>query len=224
MRVQLKPGWRHVYPRLWPLNTYCVIECNSWYYTIINDAGQPVPYNAKAFTIVDPHHPSDWVQRIDEEGDVAYIPEALQEPAHFWERFHDRDREAVRKFRAYIDKVLTEPDPSRPPPTGNRYVRVRQAPAEGAIEIVVELDCDGLEVRRVERFANGKYGCANVVFTCGTAGPTELQESGSDPRSPVRDGGEGLSEAEFEEIWRVGYDSAWLDEKALNAAAPAATK
>lgn len=221
MRVQLKPGWRHAYPRLWPPNSYLVIELDADYYTIIGDDGDPGLYNTKAFTIVDHHHPSDWVQHVGDEGQIAYIAEALQEPAHFWERFHDRDQEAVQKFRAYIERVLTAPDPSRPPPTGNRYVRVRQTSPEGPVEIVVELDSDGLEIRRVERFADGRYGCANVVFTCG---PTQLQESGTDPSSPVRDGGEELSEADFEEVWRMGFDRAWLDEEAATAAADAAIK
>jgi len=80
------------------------IDCDD--YRILNDSGDPCLYPPKAFEVVDPHEPVDWVTKYGDEGERYSYPPEL-DGVGFFEDYHDKREDAVATFWHAVNKRLS---------------------------------------------------------------------------------------------------------------------
>jgi hypothetical protein len=186
------------------------IECDDL--VLISDAGDPILFNPKAFELVDPAQPADWISERGEEGELYAAPRELNEPRHFYELWHDGDLKVQSRLRGYVYELArAERALMADPP--NSFIRVhwKHGNAEDPITLYSELDEERWEVRKVEVFADGRIGYANER---GSFGMTSLGDQPVPALEVIADNPEfdpvEITRAEFNDI----FDKALTAEEA----------
>lgn len=193
MKVKLKRGWAQTYPELTLGNVYRVFEIADESLRIISDAGEPFLFPARAFEVVDPTRPSNWIEERGAEGELYAAPPELREPHYFFEAFFDYDMSVRQKFHLYV-RGLCHAERDAIPDPGNRFARV----ALGAMTRYIEIDEDGAEVRKVEVFADGRITFAGANDSAGT---TTLEARNTEDAASV------IDRSEFEVVWDQALDA-----------------
>jgi len=76
-----------------------------WLFRLIGESSNGVAlFEREQFEIVHAKLPSSWVPAWNQKGDFELGPEAWSTPG-FWERYYDREDEAVRLFDSEVEKL-----------------------------------------------------------------------------------------------------------------------
>jgi hypothetical protein len=95
--------------------TYHVLEIvqdqSRWLLRLIgdNELNGPAVFRLEQFEIVTPNIPSSWIVTRDKDDSIKLRPERWNQPG-FWERYYDKDPEAIRIFEEERRKII-ENDP-----------------------------------------------------------------------------------------------------------------
>lgn len=204
MKVCFKRGWWRTYGTLTPGNVYRVIGIGCDSFRVIDDLGEPVLFDPKAFDIVDATEPGDWITTHGDEGERYAYPAEFAEPG-FFEDWHDGDRAARSKLTAYMHRICWS-EAEALEDSANTYMRVQSRHGQRDMPVTrySELDDQRWEVRKVDVFLDGHMTYAEGR---GTTGDTRLgdvpipslEEIAASPEFEPA----SISRAEFERIWEA---------------------
>jgi hypothetical protein len=94
-------------------HTYTVLEIYATlrginYRLISEEPGTPGLHSARSFEVVNGHVPSSWVISIDSNGESMTMAPRSWLVEGFWEKFFDKDPEAMKSFEQESYKIATE--------------------------------------------------------------------------------------------------------------------
>jgi hypothetical protein len=104
MIVKLKKKTDH-YRDLTFGQPYVVIGIEANHFRILSDAGRPLLYPPKLFSVVDNREPNDWVTEIGGDGERYSCPPPLNKSG-FFEDFFDQKAKAVATFWRVVNHRL----------------------------------------------------------------------------------------------------------------------
>lgn len=177
MKVKLKGGWSRTYLSLTPGNVYRVITRSETNVRVMDDLGDPILCSIRAFTTVDPSPSPGWIV-VDGESEPAELDSEL------YERWHDRDADAIRRLKHYLHRWCVEEAVGND--NRNRFFAVSD-------EHFVEIDEDGWEIRKVQR-VDGRW-----VQLDDRDDPSELHRFAPAGREMTRQEFEAVLDATYEE-------------------------
>jgi hypothetical protein len=90
--------------------------CDTLYYRLVNDMGEPVLYEQRLFKVVDARLPESWVRRDYGAGEY-YIDPPEATARGFYEDWHDGDAQARAAFGEVWRKLQRWQDDNAPPPS-----------------------------------------------------------------------------------------------------------
>lgn len=209
MKVRLKPGWGKTYATLTVGNVYRVLGVEANDLRIVDDTGGPYLFCPQAFELVDAAQPTSWVSERGSDGELYAYPPELRDPPCFFEELHDGNAQVRQRFGVYVANLCHSEREAEPDPP-NSFMRVewRHDGADDPILLYSELDEQRYEVRKVEKYRDGR---ATYAWGKGSTGSTALGDRPV-PAAEVIAGHpdfevSAIRYADFEAVWNEALES-----------------